>query len=98
MQRDELLQSLRQLHDELAGIEKSDAKSGQAIDPQTRAALARVSDELNRLLDPEDETSTEDMETSSEGLRGYLIEFEAEHPRLAETLGRLADGLANLGI
>ncbi|MEM8866252.1 MAG: DUF4404 family protein [Planctomycetota bacterium] len=94
MQRDDLLESLGQLHSELSRLDETDAK----IDPQTRAALAKVDEDLQRLLDPDDETTADDVESSSEGVRGYLMEFEAEHPRLAEAIGRIADGLANLGI
>lgn len=94
MPADDLLESLKSLHEELEQLGDTPTK----IDPATRAALAGVAADLNRLLDPEDATTAEDVETSSEGVRGYLLEFEAEHPKLAEALGRLADGLANLGI
>ncbi len=90
MQREELLQALRDLQSELAELEQ--------IDPQTEAALSKVNAEVDRLLDPEDPTTAEDVDTSSNGVRGYLLEFEAEHPRIASLLGQLADGLANLGI
>ncbi|MEM6799131.1 MAG: DUF4404 family protein [Planctomycetota bacterium] len=90
MQREELLKALSQLQHELEQLD--------AIDPQTEAALSRVNDEVDRLLDPEDPTTADDLDTSSDGLRGHLLEFEAEHPRIASLLGQLADGLASLGI
>lgn len=90
MQRAELLAALQQLQDELAQLDQ--------IDPQTQAALSKVNEEVDRLLDPDDPTGADDVDTSSEGLRGYLLELEAEHPRVANLLGQLADGLANLGI
>ena len=90
MAQRELLDAIQSLQAELAEVDR--------IDPKTQAALGKVTDELQRLLDPADATTTDDVETSSEGVRGYLMEFEADHPRLAETLGRLADGLANMGI
>ncbi|MEM9186888.1 MAG: DUF4404 family protein [Planctomycetota bacterium] len=97
MANEELLESLSHLHDELEQLGRSQGEEGK-IDPRTRAALSDVADELRRLLDPEDDTTADDVDASSEGVRGYLLEFEAEHPRLAEALGRLADGLANMGI
>ncbi|MEN1678362.1 MAG: DUF4404 family protein [Planctomycetota bacterium] len=90
MDRDQLLQTLKSLHQQLATVDE--------IGPETRAALADVAGDLERLLDPEDETTADDVRASSEGVRGYLAEFEAEHPQLAESIGRLADGLASLGI
>lgn len=90
MDRDQLLEAVKRLHEQLAEIDQ--------IGPETRAALADVAADLERLLDPDDETTADDVKTSSEGVRGYLAEFEAEHPQLAESIGRLADGLANLGI
>jgi hypothetical protein len=90
MQREQLLQALQRLQVELAQLDE--------IDPQTQLALSKINEEVERLLDPDDPTTAEDVETSSEGLRGYLLELEAEHPRTASLLGQLADGLANLGI
>ncbi|MEM6329697.1 MAG: DUF4404 family protein [Planctomycetota bacterium] len=90
MQQTQLLEALRELQGELAQLDK--------IDPQTAAALEKVNTEVDRLLDPNDPTAAADVDTSSDGLRGYLLELEAEHPRLASLLGQLADGLASMGI
>ncbi len=48
----------------------------------------------------ESEPSLDDQppSTGSESLRALVVEFETEHPKIARTLGQLADGLANLGI
>jgi hypothetical protein len=90
MTREELIATLRGLHAELS--------TAESIDPGTREAFAKVAADIERLTDPDEPTTDEDAAASQEGLNGLLLEFEAEHPKLAETLGRLADGLANLGI
>lgn len=90
MTRDELVATLRRLHDELAQTEQ--------IGPETREAFARVAADIQRLTNPEEPTTAEEARKSHEGLNGLVLEFEAEHPRLAESIGRVADALANLGI
>lgn len=88
MDRNQLLATLQTLRAELAGLE--------TIDPPTREALDRLADEVHRLADPDDEAN--DPSAAREGLGDLLLRFEVEHPQVAQTLGRLADGLANLGI
>lgn len=90
MERDQLLDTLRRLHQELS--------QSDSIDAQTREAFDKVAADVERLTDPEQPTTDEEAAESKEGLNGLLSEFEAEHPRLAEMIGRVADGLANLGI
>lgn len=90
MDREELLKSLESLNDEIAGVDR--------VDPETKAALAKVTADVRRVLDPADPATADDVESPSEGVRSYLLELEAEHPKMAEMLGRIADALANLGI
>ena len=90
MDKQQLLASLDALRIELAEVD--------SIGDDTRAALDKVAEDLHRVLDPEQETTDDDAAASQEGLQGMLQHFEAEHPKLAEAIGRIADGLANLGI
>lgn len=90
MTREELIATLRNLHGELARAD--------SVDASTREAFARVAADIERLTNPEEPTSAEDAQASQEGLTGFINEFEAEHPKLAESIGRVADALQNLGI
>jgi hypothetical protein len=90
MDKPQLQALLESLHRELASLDD--------VDDRTKELLAQVTDDVNRVLERDDETAAEDVAASQQNVRNAISEFEAEHPRLAETLGRLADGLANLGI
>ena len=90
MDKQQLIETLEALQAGLAEHE--------GVAEETQAALGRVTDDVRRVLDPEEETGEDDAHASREGLQGLIQEFEAEHPKLAETIGRIADGLANLGI
>lgn len=90
MNREELLKSLETLNEEIAEVER--------VGPETKAALAKVTADVRRVLDPADPATADDVDAHSEGVRGYLLELEAEHPKMAEMLGRIADALANMGI
>jgi predicted RND superfamily exporter protein len=91
MNRDELLNTLQSLHDEL--------ESTPDVDQQTRQMLQTVTADIRDVLDQDGESAnSESPESVSERLRETLIEFEARHPQIAGILERLTDGLANLGI
>jgi hypothetical protein len=90
MDKPQLQALLESLHRELATLD--------AVDDRTKELLAQVTDDVHRILERDAETASDDVAASEENVRSAIVEFEAEHPRLAETLGRLADGLANLGI
>ena len=68
----------------------------ETLEPETHDEARWVLQDLVRLFSatPSDEPDP----PTSEGLRSMLLEFEAEHPQLARTLGQIADGLQNLGI
>ncbi|QDU86672.1 hypothetical protein Pla175_00220 [Pirellulimonas nuda] len=90
MTQQQLAETLERLHAELDSIDR--------VDDATRTALQKVTADIERLLDPEQPTTDQDVDDSRAGLQDLVIGFEAEHPKLAEALGRVADGLANLGI
>ena len=90
MTHDELVATLRKLHDELA--------QADGVDASTREAFARVSADIERLTDPDQPTTPEDAAAGREGLNGLITEFEAEHPHISAMIGRIADALAQLGI
>ena len=90
MDKPELQALLESLHRELASLDK--------VDDRTKQLLAQVTDDVGRVLERDEEVADDDVATSQDSVRNAVLEFEAEHPKLAETLGRIADGLANLGI
>lgn len=89
MEKQELQKTLTELHQELS--------TAQDVDDSTKAMLVTVMQDITKLLANTENDSSE-TPTGSDSLRAMVIEFEAEHPKLARTLGQLADGLANLGI
>ena len=68
----------------------------ESLEQETHEAARQVLQDLVRLFAAASEDEHEPP--TSEGLRSILLEFEAEHPQLARTLGQIADGLQNLGI
>lgn len=84
-----LRETLEELEQEL--------EQSQALDPQSRERLARVLEEVRELLG-EGVEPREEHRTLLDRLREATREFEEEHPTLAETVGRVATALSNLGI
>lgn len=87
MAKETLKQQLTHLHDELA--------SGEALDPETRELLARVSRDIERVLDENDDVDNASIVARVESA---ALEFEASHPRLARFLGEITDTLAKIGV
>jgi len=90
MEKKRLQQTLQELRDLLS--EEGD------VDAQTRSELQQVLEPLQKLLQRDEALSQEDVRPVDRGLKELLLRFESEHPQLASILGRIADGLANLGI
>jgi hypothetical protein len=89
MDKDSLLKSLQQLHAELSETECADA--------ETLQLLSTVTDDIDRLLENRSQTSTDDVDPVTRGLRDLLLKFEAEHPQLSAKVGQVADALAAMG-
>jgi hypothetical protein len=90
MERQELTAKLAELHAELS-------RSDQ-VDPANLQQLRELTGEIERLLEQEDAADAEEAEGVTSGLKDLLLRFEADHPELSQTLGKLADGLAAIGI
>ena len=88
MEKERLLQTLDALRAEVA-------QAGQ-VDPEMRAELRRLTEELRQSIDDEESPNAE-TEQASRGLKGLLLNFEAEHPQLAVSIGKVADALAAMG-
>lgn len=88
MREHTLKEQLSRLHEELA--------SGESLDPETRELLARVSRDIERVLDEDDV----DVDNASIVARveAAALDFEVSHPRLSRFLSEITDTLAKLGV
>ena len=90
MPQEQLKQTLRSLHDELA--------RSRSIDPELRALLASLADDIDDVLHPAAPPRSADDESLSDRVASARQQFEESHPQLAAIIGRIADGLSQLGI
>ena len=89
MEKQQLLKTLEQLRAELSQTER--------VDPETVAEMEKLTDDIRRKLDERaDEWPDDEIEPVS-GLRNLMLKYEAEHPQLAASIGRVADALAAMG-
>lgn len=90
MDKQQLITGLQELHAELLQSERAD--------PETLAALSALTGDIQRLLEGEGKPSAADVAPVSHGLRDLMLRFEAEHPEVSSTIGKVADALAAIGI
>jgi hypothetical protein len=90
MEKERLLETLEQLHDELSRAD--------SVDPEVLARLQAINNELQLALSERGPTSTAELEPTASGLKDLLLRFEADHPQLSVAVGRVADALAAMGI
>ncbi len=84
------------LRETLEELERELERS-EAVDERSRERLTHVLGELRELLG-EDVEPRDEHRSLLDRLREATREFEEEHPALAETVGRVATALSNLGI
>ena len=85
MTNEKLQQLLKELHQELGAT--------TTLDPNSRKLVEQVLQDVDRIGHrPEPPASIEAR------LREVMLRFESEHPRLATTVGQVADALGKLGI
>ena len=93
MPREELRQTLESLHQELS--------QSNEVDPELRRLLSEVAGDIEQALHKE-EPATPESEAEHADLidrvNNLASRFEAQHPTLAQMIGRIADGLSQLGI
>ena len=90
MEHSELKAALAQLHSELSQADQ--------VDPEALELLGNLTADINRLLEQQQPIEEADTDDVSSGLQDLVLRFEVEHPQLASTLGKVADGLSSLGI
>ena len=89
MENKRLVETLKQLHVELS--------QAQRVDPETLGLLETLTDDIERVLENHPDETLAAAEPTSR-LRDLLLKFEADHPELAAAVGKVADGLAAMGI
>jgi len=90
MERNQLVETLQQLH--------ADLSAAKQVGPEARALLRTLTDDIDRLLEKGDDALPADVEPVSSGLRDLVRRFEADHPELSASVDRVADALAAMGI
>jgi ABC-type transporter Mla subunit MlaD len=66
------------------------------LDEELRAELRSAAEEILEALDPDHERQLSG--SLRERLTNTLERFEKSHPKITETVGRLADALSDMGI
>lgn len=90
MGQHELTQKLAQLHQELSQTDQ--------VDPESLELLRKLTDDLDRLVARQGDAPNGETEEAAGGLKDLLLKFEADHPELSISLGKIADALASIGI
>ncbi|HEY2761452.1 MAG TPA: DUF4404 family protein [Pirellulales bacterium] len=88
MDKKRLLETLDALRAEVA--------QSSEVDPSMTAELRRLTDEI-RQADEEDRPLSAPGSSAPRGLKNLLLQFEADHPRLSVSVGKVADALAAMG-
>jgi hypothetical protein len=90
MPQNELKETLRSLHAELS--------STPDLDPEARALLTRLAEDIEDVLHPAAPPPEPRDESLFDQVTGLGKRFEESHPKLAAVIGRVAEGLSQLGI
>ncbi len=94
MEKQQLNDTLAQLHDELA--------HGPELDEESRERLSQLVADIQHALQSdtagESDSSDESAESLTDRLQDAVADFESAHPQFSELMGRIADGLSQLGI
>jgi chromosome segregation ATPase len=89
MSTEKLRVTISELEQELRRLKSLDNESRRVLDEAVR--------EIRAALDEEDQSET-DRQSLVERLQEAIGRFESTHPSLTAVLGRLIDGLAQMGI
>jgi uncharacterized protein DUF4404 len=90
MDKQRLLKTLAELRAEIA--------QADCVEPETVAQLESAMHDLQNELDKRGARQSSDIKPATSKLKDALLKFEAEHPELAVTVGKVADTLAAMGI
>jgi hypothetical protein len=88
MDKQRLLAALQEFRAELADAEDVDAETLERLDDLTRD----IEQKMTR-----GKHATPPTEATTSGLKELMLKFEADHPQLSASVGRVADALAAMG-
>ena len=87
-QQNQLRGELKMLHELLENVDE--------VSGPTKEAMQLLADDIQRLL--EEESATEEWPSVGQRWRDVVLDFEAQHPRLAQVMDQITNVLANAGI
>jgi len=93
----EILGQLRQLHEELAGI-NDQLGSAEHVDSETVDALGTLVTDVGSLVDHALEINDKDRLSERHALLDRIMRFESNHPQVTRFLSQLTDVLVLIGI
>ncbi len=98
MSRTEMLIRLRDLHEELSGINFG-AELGEHVDQETIEALGQLVTDIGELVDQAKSAAGDEViDNGRKSLLDRVVEFDQNHPRVKRFLAQTTDLLAMLGI
>jgi uncharacterized protein DUF4404 len=89
MEKKQLLETLDALRAEIA--------QASQVDPEMLEELRRLTDEVRGTIDDREQVPATADKDAPRGLRELLLHFEADHPQLSVSVGKVADALAAMG-
>ncbi|HEX5471076.1 MAG TPA: DUF4404 family protein [Lacipirellulaceae bacterium] len=89
MDKQRLLQTIDELRTKVAQTER--------VDPETLTMLENAMRDVQRELEKHETQHSANIEPASSGLKNALLRFQAEHPKLTDSVGKVADALAEMG-
>ena len=90
--KEQLREELARLHSLLEQVDESDA----TLDAETRASLHVVARDMHRVLDGD--ATPADWPSLGERWREAILDFESQHPRMAQVVEQITSMLARSGI
>ncbi|HZS47028.1 MAG TPA: DUF4404 family protein [Blastocatellia bacterium] len=83
--------------DEILGKFHEELKHAESLSEDERRSLNHIASDIRQLLKSEGD-KREGAEQYNGQLRQMILQFEANHPDLTLSMGRIADALAKIGV
>ena len=94
MDKQQLNDTLARLHQELSARPELDADSRERLSQ----LLADIQSVLTEKPEDSQTRTSQKHESLRERVHDAIVDFEAAHPQFSQLMGRIADGLSQLGI
>jgi len=90
MDKQQLDELLKQLHDELGRAD--------SVDAENRDTLRKLAKDIQDLLDRAEGDETPGYQSLLDQLRSTIVQFEVSHPGLSLAIAQVINALADMGI